>query len=633
MASTRLRLGIIGVVVLSLFSALLARLWYLQVLSSPTFRAEATLNGVRLISSEAPRGRILDRQGRVLVGNRVSLAVVVRRDQLADAPEVVPRLAGVLRLTEAELRKRIDDKRFSPFSPVPVAEDVAEDTLIYLSEHRREFPGVEGVKLTQRTYPYGSLAAHVLGYVGQINDKELRDRKDDGYKTGDTIGKSGIELAYEDDLRGESEIEKLEVNSKGEVLRSLGRQKAVQGNDVQLSIDVDVQRLAEESLQQGLDTARRAYDREHAKFYVAPAGSVVVLDPRNGAVLAMASYPTYDPSEFINGISEERFRQLQDPAGHFPLNNRAIQGLYPPASTFKLATAVAGLERGIISPRDTVEDTGRFVVGNPPQTFRNAGGQAHGRVDVARALVVSSDVYFYNLGARFWNGRARFGYAIQEAARGLGMGQRTQVELPYELEGRIPDPDIRKRLHEANPQAFPNGVWYTGDNVNLAIGQGEVAVTPLQVANSYATFANGGTVYAPRLGRSIKAQDGTEVRKIEAKVIRRLDLPASLRRPILDGLRGVVSDPKGTAAGAFSGFPLDSFPVAGKTGTAQVFGKQDNALFAAFAPADIPQYAVAVVMEESGMGASAAAPVARRILEGIARGEPAGQVVRADGYD
>jgi len=632
MASTRLRLGVLGIVVLSLFSALLARLWYLQVLSAPTLRNEASLNGVRLISSDSPRGRILDRKGRVLVGNRVSLAVVVSRDQVKKAPYVVPRLAPLLGLTPEDLQKRIDDTRFGPFKPVPVAEDVTEEKVIFLSEHRDEFPGVDAVQLTERTYPYGSLGAHALGYVGEINDKELESRKQAGYVSGDTIGKSGVELAYESDLRGTAAIEKLEVNSQGEVLRSLGQKKGAQGHDVQLSLDVDIQRLAEESLQQGLDTARRTYDRNNRKFFIAPAGAVTVLDPRDGSVLALASYPTYDPAEFVNGIRADRFAQLQDPAGRFPLNNRAIQGLYAPASTFKLVTAVAGLERGLIKPGDTVDDTGTFKVGDPPQTFRNAFGQAHGRVNVSQSLTVSSDVFFYTLGARFWNGRSRYGLAIQEAARGLGLGEQTHVELPFEAAGRVPDPDSRKRLHDANPQAFPTGTWFTGDNVNLAIGQGEMVATPLQLANAYASFANGGTVFTPRLGDAVRDPDGHEIRRIEPRVIRKLSLGSNIRQPILQGFAGVINDPKGTAFGAFSGFSLGRFPVAGKTGTAQVFGKQDTALFVAFAPADVPQYAISVVMEESGLGAAAAAPVARRILEGIA-GDPPGAVQRVEGMD
>ena len=611
--ASRLRMAVLGVIVLSLFAAMLARLWYLQVLSGPTYRTEAQQNRVRIVVTEAPRGRILDRQGRVLVGNRVVSAVVVSREAVAGRPEVLPRLSQLLAVSEPELARRLADERFSPFKPVPVAVDVPKEKLIHIREHQSEFPGVEGIQLTQRTYPNGTTAAHVLGYVGEINDEELEPRKAKGYKSGDTIGKSGLELTYEEELRGEPEIEKLEVDAEGRVLRSLGRQRGVQGDDVRLTIDLDIQKLAEESLVQGLEAAQNTYDGEQAKRFIAPAGSVVVLDPRDGAVLAMASFPWYDPSEFVNGIREQKYRELNDPAGNYPLNNRAIQGLYAPASTFKLVTSVAALEQGLISPSHTLNDTGTFRIGN--ETKRNARGAVFGPVNVSRALTVSSDVFFYDLGAKFCPGKCRTG--IQETARTMGLGTLTEVELPFEAAGRIADAESRKRLHEARPVDFPEGEWYTGDNVNVAIGQGETVVTPLQLATAYAGFANGGTVYAPRLGGAVLDAKGAEIRRVEPRVLRRMDLPASVRQPVMRGLEGVVTEEKGTATAAFAGFPHDRFRVAAKTGTAQAPPKQDTALFAAFGPVENPQYAISVVMEESGFGASSAAPVARRIFDGI----------------
>ena len=630
--SSRLRMGVLGVVVISLFAALLARLWYLQVLAAPDLRVEAQRNSVRVIVTEAVRGRVLDRNGKVLVDNRVVDAVTIRREEANRNPAVLARLSVVLGLPEAQLRQRVQDDRYSPFKPAPVAEDVPEDKLIYIREHQAEFPGVDVVPLTRRNYPSGPLAAHLLGYVGEINDRELAAREDAGYKPGDTIGKSGVESAYESELRGQPRIEKLEVDSRGRVLRVLGVHPAVPGRDVQLTIDIDVQRLAEESLAEGLARARTAWDRNTAKYFLAPAGAVIVLDPQDGSLMAMASYPTYDPREFVDGISESRFGQLQDPAGHFPLNDRAIQGLYAPGSTFKLVSGLAAMQTGLITARDTVLDNGYIQVGNPPRTFRNAGGQVNGRINVADALTVSSDVFFYEIGRNLWEGR-RFGPTVmQEVAQELGLGVRTGIELPFEADGRIPTPDMRRRLHDANPGAFPTREWFTGDNMNLAVGQGEVVVTPLQLATAYATFANGGTVYAPRVAHSILDADRRTVREVPAREVRRVELPPAIRQPMLEGFKGVVSDPDGTAFGAFAGFPLDRFPVAGKTGTAEVFGKQDSALFSAFAPADAPRYVVSVVMEESGFGAAAAAPVARRILTGLAGVAPQ-PVVRATGVD
>jgi penicillin-binding protein 2 len=604
-------------VVLSLFCALLARLWYLQVLASPTLKVEAQHNSVAVVYTEAPRGRILDRNGKVLADNRVVLALVADRTEVQKHPDVLPRLAGILGLPVLLLEERLADERFSLFKPVPVAVDVPKDKLIYVREHQADFPGIEGLQLTERVYPNGTLAAHVLGTIGEINDEELGPRKGEGYRAGDTIGKSGVELTYEAELRGEAEIAKLEVDSVGRVQRSLGSQPAVQGDDIRLSIDIDIQRLAEESLAQGIELARRSTDFLTGRPFVATGGSVVVLDPTDGSVVAMASSPTYDPNEFINGISVKRFQDLNDPAGFFPLNNRATQGLYAPGSTFKLATSLAGLKAGLIGPRDTYNDQGSYVVAG--QSFVNARGARNGLVNVTQALTVSSDVFYYWLGERFWDGRGRYGpAAIQDVARSLGMGDYTGIDLPFESNGRVDDPASREKLHKDNPTAFPYPDWYTGYNLNMAVGQGDTAITPLQLANAYATFVNGGIVYAPQLADAVLDREGLELRKIEPKVVRNTELPPGVKETLHAGFRGVVFDPKGTAAGAFAGFPLAQFPVAGKTGTAEVSGKQDTSLFTAYAPAESPKYVVTVVLEEAGLGASAAAPVARRVLEGIA---------------
>jgi penicillin-binding protein 2 len=629
--SPRLRLGVVGIIVISLFAALLARLWYLQVLAAPSYRVQADVNRVRTVYTEAPRGRILDRQGRVIVDNRVSDAIVVSRGELGKhSAEVLPKLSTLLNVALPDLQRRVDDKRYSQFKPVPVAEDVPKTMIIYIREHQADFPGVSGVQLTERSYPNGSLAAHLLGWVGEINGGELATLKKKGYREGDSIGKSGIEKVYEDDLRGKPQVERLEVDSKGRVLRPLGTEPAVQGHDVQLTMDLDIQKLAEDSLAQGLQVARGTYDKSSAKRFTAPGGAAVVLDPKDGSVLALASNPTYDPSIFVNGIKPEAFAQLQDPASSFPLNNRALQGQYAPGSTFKLVTSLAALTKGIIDPNFTLDDGGKIKIGN--RIFKNAGGEANGRVNLTRALTVSSDVFFYNLGNQFWNQRSQFGDAIQDMARQLGMGKRTGIALPFEANGRIPDPETRKKLHDQNPRAFPNGKWFAGDNVNLAIGQGEMLVTPLQLANAYATFANGGTVWAPRVGASIRNQTGEKLRDIPAQALHKVDIPPQIYGPILQGLEGVTSDPRGTAVGAFGGFPQSTFPVAGKTGTAQAGNKQDTSLFVSFAPATDPQYVVGAVMEESGFGASAAAPVTRRILDVLA-GRPPKPVSYAGGID
>lgn len=620
--SSRVRLSVIGIVVLSLFAAMFSRLWYLQVMDTAKFQSIATRNRVRIVHEEAPRGLILDRKGRPLVTNRSSLAITVNRAELkGKEDDVVPRLAALLGISKEELTRRINDPRFSPYKPVPVATDVDKDKVVYVKEHAADFPGVDALALAERSYPHAALAAHLLGYVGEINDTELKDRKNHNktYRLGDSIGKSGAELTYEDDLRGTPGETKYQVDANGNVLGPpLGSIPPEQGHNLQLTIDLDVQQLAEDSLAQGLDAARKSYDRETKKNFVAPAGAVVVMDPRDGSVLAMASNPTFDPTSFINGIKPDVFAAMQDPNSHFPLTNRVISGQYAPGSTFKLVTSVAGLRDGLLDPNTWFLDTGSYKVGN--RVFYNAGKRSYGRVNLTRAITVSSDAYFYSLGANFWNQRGRLGEtAIQDVAHEFGLGEKTGIPLAAEAKGRISDPATRKKLHDDHPTAFPEGHWFAGDNVNLAIGQGETVVTPLQLATAYATFANGGTVFEPRIAARVLDQAGTPVRDLPSNSVRKVALPGAIRDPILQGLEGAVNATDGTAHGAFIGF--NGFPVAGKTGTAQVTGKQDTAVFVGFAPANDPQYVVAVFMEEAGFGGSVAAPVARRIFDGLA-GKP-----------
>jgi penicillin-binding protein 2 len=626
--NSRVRLSIIGVVVFSLFAALFARVWYLQVMDSQTLATKVIHNATRTVYEPAPRGRILDRNGKVLVDNTYSLVVTLTRVAAQKDPDLVKRLAVLLDKPVDDLYKRIDDPRYSPYRDVPLVDNVPVDKVIYIKEHTEDFPpdAVKADREAQRVYPNDTLAAHILGYVGEINDDELKAHKDDGYAPGDEIGKSGVEQAYEKELRGTPGRTVVEVDPRGTVLGTLEHEDPVQGNDLYLTIDIDVQRVTEESLQQGLQVAQSTFDKTgNGKHFVAPAGSAVVLDPRDGSVLAMASYPTYSPSQFVGGISSANFAALQDPANLSPLNNRAIAGQYAPGSTFKLATATAALSKGIITQYSTFPDDGTFTIPSciGQCTFHNALGEVYGRVPMSRALTVSSDVYFYNLGYEFYRQRSKYGdTAIQDVAHLLGLGVKTGIPLAGEAVGRVSDPKTREKLHEKAPKAFPNGQWFAGDNVNLAIGQGETVVTPLQLATAYATFGNGGTLYQPKLALKVADHRGATVEEFPAQDAGHVDLPPAVRDPILAGLKGVISDPRGTANAAFSTFPNSQFPVAGKTGTAEVNGKQDTALFAAFAPADNPQYAVSIVMEESGFGGTSAAPVARRIFEQLSGHSP-----------
>jgi penicillin-binding protein 2 len=634
---TRLRLGVLGIVVVSLFAVMFARLWYLQVLAAPQYQTIAQNSHIRFVEQEAPRGRILDRRGRVLVDNRVSNVVELNRALVTDRDQVLARLSALLGKPVADLQKRLTDPRFSPYKPIPLAEDVPKATVVYVREHQELFPGVTATQVAERDYPEGTLAAHLLGYVGEINDQELAARRGEGLKLGDTVGKTGVEKVYDRWLRGQPGIEKLEVDSAGKVLRTLGQRPPQQGDDLVLSVDLDVQRLAEESLAQGLAAARATFDHSTGRRFAAPGGAVVVLDPRDGSVLALASNPTYDPATFLKPVTPADYAaKFQDPATNYPLNDRGTQGQYAPGSTFKLVTAVAGLHAGLITPATTVVDQGVFRVPachGERCTFRNAGGHSYGPVSLPRAITVSSDVYFYTMGAAFWSHRSQYGNAIQDTARSFGLGQSTGFPVGPEADGRIPDPESRKRDHELHPTLFPESRWFVGDNVNLAIGQGETLVTPLQLANAYAAFANGGTLYQPRVATAVDDQRGHPLESFGTAVDGHVALPPEIRSPIMAGFVGAVNDPKGTANAAFAGFPSNRLLVAGKTGTAQVVAKQDTALFVAMAPASAPEYVVAVVMEQSGFGGEAAAPVARRILEGIAGNPSPPAVTRGAGVD
>jgi penicillin-binding protein 2 len=393
-------------------------------------------------------------------------------------------------------------------------------------------------------------------------------------------------------------------------LRSLGTEPAVQGHDVQLTLDLDIQKLAEDSLAQGLQAAHSSYDKSQAKHFIAPAGSSVVLDPRDGSVLALASNPTYDPSIFVNGIKPELFAQLNDPASGFPLNNRVIQGQYAPGSTFKLATALAALSHGMIDDKYTVADGGSIRIGN--RVFKNAGGEANGRVNITRALTVSSDVFFYQVGESLDS--ACGGTALQKWGRKLGISKPTGIDLPGEgspNQGFLPTAAQINRLHKKYPNYFP--LWTTGQAVNLAVGQGFVQADPLQMAVAYAGIATNYKV-KPHLALRIDDNQGRAVQEFAAPARTPLGIPSPFRQSIMDGLFGAANDPKGTSYDVFKDFPIK---VCGKTGTAQRIGKADQSWYVVLAPCPNPRYVVAVTDEDGGWGAQTAAPDARRILAAL----------------
>jgi penicillin-binding protein 2 len=618
---------VVGVVVFSLFATLLSRATYLQAMDSSAFARQARENRVRVVFEPAPRGRILDRNDNVLVDNKVSNVITLSRESAAHNPQVIDRLAALLRMDRAAIQARVEDPRFSPFTPVPVISEASEEAIVYIREHQEDFEGVDASRAAERAYPHGTLAAHLLGYVGKVNATELAQHRKDNYQSGDEIGKSGVELLYEHWLRGAPGVTRLEVDSADRVVRTLYRTDPVPGHDIRLTIDLNVQTAAENALARAMGAAHGTYDRDARKSFLAPAGAAVVLDPRDGSVRALASAPTFNPADFVGGISTPQYQALTAADAHQPLTNRAIAGEYAPGSTFKLATAVAALQSHMLDPRMTINDTGRYTIKNclgdqasAGCVKHNAGNEAHGIVNLPKAITVSSDVFFYRLGDLFWQARSTYGKSpIQDAAQSLGFGSKSGLGLGEHV-GRIPTPDLRAALHDANPKAFPTRGWFPGDNVNLSIGQGELTVTPLQLAQAYAAFSKDGQRYVPRVASdalAVLSRGAKVAATFPPKPVDSLILPGEVTGPIVAGLRGVVADPKGTAYNAFAGFPLSAYPVAGKTGTAQVRGKQDTALFAAYMPATDPQWAVSVVLEEAGFGGSVAAPVARHIFDAI----------------
>jgi penicillin-binding protein 2 len=641
--SPRLRLSILAVVVLSLFCALFARLWYLQVMTSGTAAAAASANRVRTVAEEAPRGRILDAKGRVLVDNKPSLVLTInpydlgklKKDAQADLKlRVAQQLtdSGVPTKVSA-IEKRLADKQYNQLQPIPIAYDLPDDLYLYFSERAADYPSVTVERQSVRNYYHPELLAHVLGYVGRITQDEI-DAKQGGstnakgiakpYQPNSSIGKSGVEREYEDDLRGVPGIKTLEVDSKGTPIRVVSEQAPQAGSDLVLTIDIDVQQAAEQGLAAQLAAVRGGKEDGNTHVTKAPAGAAVTIDPTNGNVIAMASFPTYDPREFVNGISSDRYAELKGNGDKTdPFSNWAIQGQYAPGSTFKLVTATAAMQTGLINGTTRYNDNGIFELGGCKDktssgcTRRNSGNASHGGIALPEALTVSSDTFFYSLGDRFWRDGPQKG--IQDTARAFGLGADTGIPLPYEQSGFVPDVDTMK-------QKYPKDKFGEGENVNTAIGQGKVLVTPLQLADIYATFANGGTVYQPNIVSKVLKYGGDlnkpedVLRTIDPVVKGKVDLPPNVYDPILQGLSGVPRT--GTAAKAFAGFDLNAFPIAGKTGTAQVDGKADTSIFAGFGPVGGPRYATAAILEESGFGANAAAPLVRHIFETISGQAP-----------
>jgi penicillin-binding protein 2 len=593
------RYAALGILFLSVLGVLLVRAWSMQVLSGDRFAAAAENNRVREIAVDAPRGRILDRNGEPLVTNRATLGVTVAPSAKEDE-EMLYRLSVVLEMPLDDVIERVTSTREAPLKPRLVALDVPMTTVAYLAEHEAEFPGVEVSVVPVREYPHGTLAAHVLGYTGEISEESLKSSEMEGYVLGDIVGKAGAERQFESVLQGEKGYRRVEVDAVGSPRHILEEAEPVAGRDVVLTIDLEVQKVTEEALQRALEDAR-ADDFKNAR-----AGAAVAIDIHTGEVLAMASVPTFDPTLFIGGISTSDWAALNAKESEYPLNNRAIQAAYPPASTYKAITGMAGLEYGVSSLSHSYYCAGRWTEMGEDWSKFCWNRRGHGSIGFTRGVAESCDVVFYEIGYEFYK---RDREELQAFSRLFGIGSQLGIDLPGEVSGRVPDAAWKAEFNANYPEYRQ---WLPGDTVNMVIGQGDLLTTPLQMTAAYAGIANGGSIMRPHVLKEVLDSKGEAVRRYEPEVAFAAEVSPDTLRAMHNALVDVTES--GTGASAFRGFDAR---VAGKTGTAEVAGKDDYAWFTAYAPAEDPKYAVAVVIEQGGGGGAIAAPAARAILAAL----------------
>lgn len=587
-----LRTAVLGGFALVLFGMLFFRLWDLQVLSGDEYLAEAKNNRSREFKVIAPRGDILDRDGNVLVDNRTSLALQLSTQKLPGDPaerrDVLARLGDLTNMSPRRVRRTIrESEEVAAGAPVTLRKDVGYELVYYLEENQREFPGVAVQRVFVRDYPNGTRAAHVVGSVGEIDEEELKEVRYEGLEPGDEVGKGGVEEAYDRYLRGQPGLTKIQVNALGQPTPGgqLVSEPPTPGDNLKLTIDPDVQAAGEGALSSfGLP------------------GAFVAMDVRDGQILGMGSNPTFDPTVLTEDMTQAQVNQLYRDPILAPLTNRATESYYPVGSTFKAITALAALEGGYIDLTESVADDGAIEVGGQP--FQNAGGVALGPVDMTSALQKSSDVYFYLLGLEMWKTDQ-----LQEWAAKLGIGKETGLDLPGETEGLVPSKKWRDDLFAEDGTDRP---WSAGDNIQLAIGQGDLQTNPLQLAIAYAAIANGGTIVTPHVGMEVEDAAGRVLREFDPKPRGKVKIDPTYRAAVLEGLHRAAQAPEGTSYGVFGGFPVG---VAGKTGTAERPGHGDQSWYAVVAPYPDPKIVTIVTVEEGGFGAEAAAPAALDILE------------------
>ena len=572
------------------FLGLLSRLAFLQVMQGERYTFLSENNRIRIKRVPGTRGMIFDRQGQLLVDSRPSFDLIFVPEDSESPENTLRLLARYLQRDEHELLKTFEEnKSRAAFDELVIGRDIDWPSMVAVETHQLDLPGVTLRARPRRSYADGPMAAHVLGYLGEINPKQLKVLKDEGYVIGDEIGQYGLERRWEELLRGQSGGQQVEVDALGRRVRVLHEVTDVPGYTVHLTLDRQLQEAAYEALK----------DKQ---------GTIVALDVRSGAILALASTPAFDPNAFARGIKSDEWSGLIKDQLR-PLSNRAIQGQYPPGSTFKIIMSIAGLEEGVIQPESFIQDPGFYTFGN--RSFRDWKKGGHGAVNLHKAIVESCDTYFYQLGPKLGVDR------IAKWAHAFGLGEKTGVVLDDEKGGTIPDTEWkRKRFRQP---------WFPGETVSVAIGQGYVTVTPLQLANMMAAVANGGKLYRPYLVSKVESVDGATVREYGPEVIRTIELKADTLKRVHEALSDVVNGAGGTGGAARS----QIVQIAGKTGTAQVvemkggyvkteqlaYFSRDHAWFVSYAPVDNPQIAIAVLVEHGGHGGDAAAPMAKKVFE------------------
>lgn len=593
-----LRVAIIGGVCLVMFGVVFFRLWYLQVLSGDHYLAEANNNRVRDITVQAPRGQIVDRSGRILVDNRSGYSVEINPAKLPtdlrQKAVLYKNLAKVLGMGQREIRQTVNTKlRAVPFANAVVKPDVSQPVFAYILEHQDRFPGVIVEQVFLRQYPYKDVAAQIVGYVSQVNEQQLKDKRFRGVELGDRIGQAGIEYSYDRYLRGQNGANRVQVDASGTLRGELASRPPKSGRNLRLALDYSVQKAGQDAM-------------------AGRHGAFVAMDIKNGEIRALGSSPSFDPNVFSKQIKQSDYSRLTSDANGAPLLNRATQGGYPTGSTFKPITAVAALESGVISPDTPYTDGGSFPLPGG-KVLHNAGNAAYGTLSLRRALQVSSDVFFYHLGYEL-NGAGN-GQQLQKWASALGIGRNTGIDLPGEQPGILPTPAWRNhqfKLHQKNPKlSLIDRPWSIGDNVNLAIGQGDVVANPLQMAVAYAAIANGGYVVKPHLGLRVEDSAGRAIQEFRTPARRHVKIQPQYRQAILDGIQAAAEQPSGTSYPVFKDFPIK---IAGKTGTVERTGQADQSWYVALAPYPNPKYVIAVTIERGGFGAEAAAPAAKQII-------------------